>query len=215
MQPRRVKSTVLLAGIVVNGLTLIAWTQGWFVITLVPGLAGGEPLLAGGDVAAGGLAALGLAGLALVGALSIAGPVFRIVLGVLQVLIGVTVTLSTVVAIGEPVQVSSRAITEATGVAGTDSVGDLVDSVAVQFWPWLAAVLGVAGIVLGVLIVLLSRRFPASSRKYQTVRFEAADADAHGRDGDTTAESGPASPREADTVADWDALSDGTDPTSR
>lgn len=209
MNPRRLKAVSLIAGVASSGLTLVAWTQNWLVVTLASGQIDGAAVQIGGDVAAGGLAALGLAGLALVGALAIAGPVFRVVLGALEVFIGATVTLSALLAVVEPVRASSSAITAATGVSGDDSIADLVSSVAMSFWPWFAILLGVAGMALGSTIVVTGRRWPGSSRKYQAVRFEQVTA------GDQQGDGQQPEPSRFDAVADWDALSDGSDPTSR
>lgn len=206
MSPRRLKSTLLLAGIAANGLILIAWTQPWFTASLATDQTGGGTIVVGGDVAAPGLSALALAGLALVGALSIAGPAFRVVLGVLQALIGATVTLSSLLAIADPVSASAAAVTEATGVSGESSVAALVASVWASAWPYLAVALGLLGVALGVAIVVTVRRWPQSSRKYQAARFGE-----EGRDAADPADE----PRQPDAIADWDALSDGGDPTSR
>lgn len=180
---------------------IVAWTQQWFVVTLVADELGGARVDIGGDVAAGGLAALGLAGIALVGALSIAGRVFRIVLGALQVLIGATVVLSAVSALSSPVRSSASAITTATGVSGQESIESLIESITPTAWPMVAAVLGVAMIAVGVLILVTGSRWPWSARRYRTAGFADAEPDA------------PRSPR-GDSVNDWDALSDGSDPTS-
>jgi hypothetical protein len=61
-------------------------------------------------------------------------------------------------------------------------------------WPWIAIVLGVFSFLAGVWLLMSFRYWPVASRKYQAVRFQPADG-----------------PRDA--VIDWDALSEGTDPT--
>lgn len=199
---------MLLAGIAANGLILIAWTQPWFTVALASDQVGGGSVVAGGEVAAPGLSALALAGLALVGALSIAGPAFRVVLGVLQALIGATVTLSSVLAIADPVAASAAEVTEATGVSGESSVTALVQSVSASAWPFLAAFLGIVAVGLGVAIVATVRLWPQSTRKYQSARV---DEDTAG-----PASAGRTAPTRApDPIADWDSLSDGGDPTSR
>lgn len=208
MTAGRIKAIVLIAGIVLGALVIVAWTQSWFMVELVAeGVA--EPQLdVRGDVAAGGLAGLGLAGLALVGALSIAGPVVRVVLGILQGLIGATVALSAVTAIADPLRASAAAVTEVTGITGSDALPGLVEQVSTGFWPLAATVLGVAQVALGIVILATVRRFPGASRKFQPVVLvpEAIDPE------DVA---GPSSTRTPDTVADWDALSDGADPTAR
>lgn len=215
MAPRRLKSTTLLAGVVANALILLAWTQTWVIVDLTADELGGARVIVGGDIAAGGLSALALAGLTLVGALSIAGPVFRVVLGALQALIGATVALTSVLAIGAPADAASRAITDATGISGDSSVQSLVESATLTAWPWFAAAFGVISVAIGVVIIGTVRRWPAATRKYQTARFTSADGspvDGSTLDGAADAD---AAVREPDAIGDWDALSDGADPTSR
>ena len=190
MNPKRLKLSAIFLGIVLSALTLLAWTQVWFVVRLETG----QTLSVAGDVAAPALTALALSGLALAGALAIAGVVFRVILGVLQAAIGGLVVTSAAIALSDPIEASSRAITAATGVSGAVSVGDLVSAVSATPWPLLALLFGVLLILLGVSIVVTARAWPASSRKYQAVRLEEADG-------------------EHSAAGDWDALSDGRDPT--
>jgi hypothetical protein len=190
--PRSTKPLVLLAAALLALATLISWTQVWFTVTLQDG----ARLDIDGQVAAPALSALALASLVLVGALSIAGPFFRLVFGVLESLIGVAVVFSSVLAVTDPVAASGPAISVATGLAGDRAVAASVDSLASAAWPWIALVCGVLIVLAGAAIVALGRRWPGSSRRYQATRLENAD--------------GARSP-----VDDWDALSGGADPTTR
>lgn len=183
----------LLASLVLSALTLLCWTMVWFIATVT---STGAAIEVGGDVAAPALAALGLAGMALVAALALAGPVFRVILGALEAVLGACVAWSALSAVLAPVAASASLVTEATGVTGANSVERLVDSVVVTPWPVVAVVIGALSVLVGVFIVVTARRWPQSSRKYQAVRFEAVDE-----------------PRT--DAADWDSLSDGSDPTSR
>ena len=194
----------MLSGLLASGLTLISWTQTWFTVTLTPGVVNQSSVAIGGEVAAGGLSALGLAGLALIGALSIAGPAFRIILGCLQFLIGAAVVLSAGIALAGPERASAASITKVTGVSGADSVAALVTAVDGTVWPVLALVLGIVTALLGISIVFTGRRWPGSSKKYQTERAEDA-----GHSPISTQD------QEPDAIATWDALSDGSDPTAR
>lgn len=191
MSIRRVKLLVILAGAAFGGLILIAWTQQWFSLSLTTG----QSLPVAGQVAAPALSALGLASLALAAALSIAGAVFRVVLGVLQVLIGVLVTGSAIAAVFDPVTASVAAVTDAVGESGTRAVDALVASVSVGAWPYLAVVLGVLSGLVGAALLATTRRWPGPTRKYET--------------GPT--ETGPA--ETATPAVTWDALSEGRDPT--
>ena len=132
----------------------------------------------------------------MLGALSIAGPVFRVVLGTLEALIGIGVMVSGIAAADKPIAASAPAISSATGVAGANSVAELVDSIDGGFWPWLVVICGALIVVAGGAILIASRKWPFASRKYQAVRLEPAAA-------------------ERTSVDDWDSLSGGSDPTTR
>jgi len=189
MTAGRLKLSLLLAGIAFSGLALLSWTQEWFSLTLLDGAV----LRVTGETAAPALTALALTGLVLVGALSIAGPLFRVILGSLQVLLGFTVGLSAVLAIANPLTSSAADITAATGVSG-DLVREQVESSSGTAWPWVALVAGALLVVTGILVVATATRWPGATRKYQAVRMAPAEG-----------------PRTA--VDDWDALSGGDDPT--
>ena len=188
MNARRLKLGVILSGLVLSGLTLLAWTQHWFAVSLIPD----GSVLVGGDVAAPALAALALSGLALVAALAIAGPVFRVILGLLEAAIGALVVVSAILAIVDPIAASASAITAVTGVSGAASVTALVSAVTPTAWPFVALLAGALVVAVGITIVISSRLWPQSSRKYQAARLAEVDG----------------SP-----IGDWDALSDGRDPT--
>jgi len=187
---RRIKLYLLLGGMVVSGLVFLGWTQEWFSVVVTEG----PTLSVAGDVAAPALSTLALTTLVLIAALSIAGPFFRVVLGVLQTLLGATVVLSGVIALVDPVKASGATISDATGIAGNESIHALVASVAVSAWPWISIIGGALLAAIGVAVIATGRRWPGSSRKYSAVKLE------------------PAAERSA--VDDWDSLSDGADPTS-
>jgi hypothetical protein len=191
MDPRRLRLLTILAVPVCAALTLLAVTQSWWSVQLAD-----RSIEVIGTTASPALSALALSSFALAAALAIAGPVFRVVMGVLQLVIGATVVLASVVSITDPVAASASLVTDATGVAGSESVAALVESVSLTGWPWLAVVAGVLSALVGVLLLATFRRWPTASRKYQAGRLE-----------------DPSAPR--DSVGDWDALSDGADPTER
>ncbi|MET1015706.1 MAG: Trp biosynthesis-associated membrane protein [Leifsonia flava] len=191
------KYKVILVIVVGAALALLAATQQWFTLTVASGAGGSTELAVSGAVAAPALSALAFAALALAAALAIAGPFIRIVLGVLGVLLGGSVILSTTLALGDPVAAGASVVTGATGVSGSDSVHELVSSVGGSAWPVLALVAGIV-IALGAIGVLVTtRRWPASARKYQAVRLESTEVSAKDR-----------------AVDEWDELSRGDDPTA-
>ena len=193
---RRLKPISLILGIVFSALTLLSWTMTWFVIVVAESGDQRQTMSVTGEVASPALTALGLAGLALVPALAIAGRVFRVVLGLLQAAIGVSIGISAWGALVDPVAASAPLVTQATGVSGRESVEALVVATTVTPWPVVTIAIGVLLIATGLFIVVTARNWPDHASRYQSVRLEEADA-----------------PRSA--VSDWDSLSDGSDPTSR
>jgi len=190
--PQRLRLVTILTGIVLSGLALIAWTQQWVSVTVQ----NGPTLVVGGDVAAPALSTLSLAGLALVAALTVAGPVFRVILGVLEASLGALIVYSGVAALSDPVAAAAPSITEVTGISGIESIRALVTTFSVTAWPVVTVVLGILLVLLAIAVIATSRRWPVSGRKYQTVRVEPVEG-------------------ESSNVESWDALSGGDDPTQR
>lgn len=190
MTGARLKVISLVGIALLAALIFADWSQTWFTLTVQ-----GKPFPVSGQIAGGALSALALAALALIAALAIAGRFFRTVLAVLLALLGVCVIAVSAFAIGNPVVAATSAITKATGVAGTRSVERLVTATSLTAWPIVAIVLGVLMTLLGLAIAPTARSWPESGRKYSRSRLAAPDPDAQ------------------DPVLEWDALSEGDDPT--
>jgi hypothetical protein len=191
---KRSKYSLMLGSLALAGLTLIAWTQQWLTVTLTE--AGRDALGVDGAVAAPALAALALASLALAAALAIAGVGFRYLLGVLQVVLGGCIALSAILVLTNPGSAAEPAVTDATGIAGADSVASIVDSASLTAWPVITLVLGILTALAGIGILVTARSWPRSSKKYSTARLEPV-----------------ATEEMPDAVDSWDELTRGDDPT--
>lgn len=225
---RRAKYLTILVVVIGSGLVLLASTQPWFSVVLTAAGGHAGALVVQGSAAAPALTALALAGLALAAALAIAGPVFRIVLSVLGLLLGASVLISAFTAVGDPAQAASSAITSATGVSGDASVARLVERVDTQLWPAIAIAGGIVLLLASAAVMVTGRLWPGASKRYET-RFddqngaaETAQADASddaearaaAENGEEGAANAPAKPLERDRSIDsWDELSRGEDPT--
>lgn len=187
----RLRLVSLLAIAVVAALALLAWSQTWFRISVDT-----RVLTIGGNVAGGAMPALALASLAVILALALAGPLFRSILGVLEALLGVAMITTSVFALTDPVAASLSAITKATGLAGDDAA--VAGGHQSTGWPVLAVVAGVLAILVGVFVAVTARRWPTSSRRFTRTRAEGTGAQAE---------------EEIDPIREWDALSEGDDPT--
>lgn len=186
---RRLRLYTILGVAVIALLSLLTTTQNWWTLHLAT-----QSIPIAGTVAAPALVALSLCGLVLAAALALAGPLFRIILAALQLVLAFTIELTTILSLSAPDQPSSSAVSSATGVAGATSIAALIKSVEFTPWGFVAVVLGALAFLVGLWLLATSRFWPAPTRKYQPVRFASADG-----------------PRDA--VVDWDALSDGSDPT--
>lgn len=201
MSPRTLRSTSILIGLLSAVAAIISWSQPWYIVSMA-GLFEGHPdLEVAGDVSAPAVAALALASAAGFAALAISGPFFRFVLAVLELALGACVILSAAIAMSAPTMTVAAAVTEATGLDGTEAVSQLIGSNSPTVWPYVALAAGVLLTLISLGILITGRFWPGSARRYEPVRFEAE-------------EEAQETPNDA-AVSNWDELSGGSDPTSR
>jgi hypothetical protein len=186
--PGRLRLISMAAIVVEAALVALAWSQTWYLLRL-----SGAEYAVGGDIAGGALLPIALASLTLVLALALAGPVFRVILGALDALLGVCVVAVAVWSLSDPVRASVPVLVEATGLTGDEQafVDDIASTVT-TLWPYVGLAAGILMILTGVAIAVTSRVWPVSGAKYTRTRAESADGAA---------------------IDDWDALSEGDDPT--
>ncbi|MEO5920310.1 MAG: Trp biosynthesis-associated membrane protein [Pseudolysinimonas sp.] len=189
MTPGRLRVISMAAIVAEAALVSLAWSQTWFLLRL-----SGVELPVPGAVAGGALLPLALASLALVAALALAGPFFRVVLGVLDALLGVCVVAVSVWALSDPVRASLPLLIDSTGISGEGTLLGMVASAPATPWPFVALGLGVLMIVTGLAVAVTSRAWPVSGAKYSRSRVATPDGTA---------------------IDDWDALSEGDDPTAK
>jgi uncharacterized membrane protein (TIGR02234 family) len=193
MTPGRLRLVAFVLLALTAGGLFLAWSQPWFTLAVSR-----QEIVVRGDVAAGALPPLALVSLALILALALAGTVFRVLLGVLEALVGVGAVVATAFAIANPAVVSIPSITKATGIAGEKATA-LVESTGTTGWPALAIVAGALGILTGLYVAVTARAWPTGGRRFSRTRTEP--------------EEGVAAA--TDPVREWDALSEGEDPTDR
>lgn len=126
-------------------------------------------------------------------ALSIAGPVFRRVLGVLVAGLGAGATALALTAASDPVSAMTARVTELTGLAGHAGLASVLEY-SLTPWSFVTAGAGVLAACAGLFVIFVSGKWATAGRKY-----EASPA------------KDPA--RSRDRISDWDSLSDGEDPT--
>jgi hypothetical protein len=185
--PSRLRLVSMVAIVAEAALVSLAWSQTWFLLRL-----SGVELPVPGSVAGGALLPLALASLALVAALALAGPFFRVVLGILDALLGVCVVAVSVWALSDPVRASLPILIDSTGISGEGTLLGMVASAPATAWPFVALGLGAVMVLTGLAIAVTSRAWPTSGAKYTRTRAETPDGTA---------------------IDDWDALTEGDDPT--
>jgi len=181
-------------------VALAAATQSWLEIRLVEGAAAVSHLSVTGQKLNPSLSPIALAVLAAALVLTIAGPVFRRVLGGLLVLLGLGVAALGVLALTDPHVEPNAAVAEVTGIAGAAQYG-LIRSTDITAWPMIVAIAGTIVAIAGVAVLLLSGSWRTGGRKYEAQGAREVGGAA------VAVDDGP------DRIAEWDALSDGDDPS--
>ncbi|KIP52465.1 hypothetical protein SD72_09535 [Leucobacter komagatae] len=184
--------------VLTGAVALLSSVQEWIDIAFHPGAATIEHLSVTGQQISPALTLIALAALASALVLTIAGRGFRRVIGLLIVILGGGLSYAGVRALIDPFDGASGPIAQVSGITGT-AQSTLVESFNVSVWPTVTVVVGALLALAGVLVLVFGQRWKAAGRKYESG-------------------SGPARPRSAtaptdDRISEWDALSDGGDPT--
>jgi uncharacterized membrane protein (TIGR02234 family) len=183
----------VLSGVALSGAAaLMAGSQTW-VSFMLDGTHTVETVT--GNAANAALAPVSVALIAAALALTIAGRVFRRVLGALVALLGAGLVALTGGVLADPLGAAGGRITELTGIAG-GAAGSAVLWSDTSVWGWVCVLAGVLAVVLGAIVLLFSGRWGSAGRKYDSAPTVAG-----------TAGGAP------DRISDWDSLSDGTDPS--
>jgi len=188
MTPGRLRLISMAAIVVGAAVVSLAWSQTWYLLRL-----SGAEYAVPGSVAGGALLPLALASLTLLLALALAGLVFRVILGVLDALLGVCVVVVAAWSLSDPVRASLPVLVDATGISSEGTLLGEVASTVSTAWPFVGLAGGVLMIVTGLAVAVTARAWPTSGGRYTRSRLETPEGDA---------------------VNDWDALSEGDDPTA-
>lgn len=210
MNGQKVKSRILLLVASCAVLAMVAWSQTWITLSLSQGVGAEAPLPITGQTMAPGLSALGLTSLALLAALALAGPVFRFVLGIVQVALGAGIIFSALGALNDAIASAAPALIDITGIQDIPALKAIVIGEALSPWPYVSVGIGIVTAMAGILILITSRHWPRSGRRYtgSTVSPTASAAPS----------AAPPQVEDVDTsharIDAWDDLSRGADPTS-
>lgn len=186
MTPAR-ERLIVVAGVALAGAAAVLASTQAFASATVTGVE--SPIVVAGQQAAPALAPVGIVALALALALTIAGRVARVVLGIVLVLLGAGIVALALPSVLDPAFGTAGAISTATGV--TD-IASLVTARSGTGWPVVAVVAGIVAGLLGLVVLIRTNRWTTGGRRFSRTA----------RAVDPT-----------DPIAEWDALTRGTDPT--
>lgn len=187
---------LLLTGVALaGGIALYSATQIWVTVSLVVGAAASDTLGVTGQQVNQSLSPVAIAALAAALALTIAGKVFRRILGVLIMLLGAGISAIAFAVLRAPEDAIAGRLAEATGIEGAAQAG-MIAGVSTSFVVTLTVIAGVLLVVLGALVLVFAGRWKAAGRKY-----------------DTNAASKPRANDEPDRISDWEAQNEGFDPS--
>ncbi|MDE0545566.1 Trp biosynthesis-associated membrane protein [Microbacterium sp. C7(2022)] len=219
---RRARTLSVSLIVLCGALGVISSTQTWLHVALVDG--GSSDLAVAGATAVPVLAPLSLAVLASGLALSIMGMVLRHVFAAMTVLIAIAlVWVTAVVVLAIPISAIAATVTEATGIAGEQSVRALVAGVQTTAWPVITLVTSIVLAASGLFALWTARRWGSSGRRYQTEPATAASGvhTPHPPATSSTSDAAPGNPKATppagaprDAIDSWDDLSRGEDPTA-
>lgn len=197
------KGPVILGGLVMAAALFGAASMVWFNVT-VPNPVQEIEVAVRGTEASPAVPALSLVAAAAFLALSIAGRVLRWVVAAVIPLSAAAMVISVISALRDPQSATETAVGDSAGVIGANAVPDQ------SMWPWVALVLALLLLLIGLWTVAVVPRWSATgSNKYRRDRDSAAEqrpSETHVHDPDAARRDG---------IDAWDALSDGEDPTGR
>lgn len=188
----RARSLTVVAILAAGAVALIGSTQTWAVAALPD-----DSLPVPGSTAVPVLQPLTLTVLALGLVLTLVGRVLRYVLAVLGIAAAAAIGALAAPLLGTPpVSAVAPAVTERTGLAGTEAVADVVGGISVTPWPLVTLVCAVVVGIAGLIVLATAHRWTRGGRRYTASGSASRPA------------TGP-----LDAVDSWDDLSRGDDPT--
>lgn len=200
MSAKRVKLYSVVGLLVGAGIAMLTLTQPWAMLGLHTSEFERDFSHSGGDT---GTAIMGLAiaTLAAAGALTIAGRLFRYVIGILTVGLGVGIAVAAGVGAADPAAGFGPEIRQFSGITDDAGVREIISqgTIATTSWSFIALAAGVVIAIVGIVALVTAHRWPGSARKYSRTRVEAVDESTEVIDDDR--------------ISQWDALSMGDDPT--
>jgi uncharacterized membrane protein (TIGR02234 family) len=198
---RITRSAVVVATVISSALLLIAGTQPWLVLGLSSDESSANELVVTGATLAPSFVGLTLAYAAALIVALVSRFVVRIASAAIAMAAALGALIVSLLVISDPVPAARVSIATVTGVSDSFRQRDLIDTLALTPWAFIALVLLVGAACVGVAVIVLGRSWSNNSRRYE--RPEPSPIRQGTRDGVT----------ESDPHETWDNFSGGGDPT--
>jgi uncharacterized membrane protein (TIGR02234 family) len=198
---RITRSAVVVATVISSALLLIAGTQPWLVLGLSSDESSANELVVTGATLAPSFVGLTLAYAAALIVALVSRFVVRIASAAIAMAAALGALIVSLLVISDPVPAARVSIATVTGVSDTFRQRDLIDTLALTPWAFIALVLLVGAACVGVAVIVFGRSWSNNSRRYE--RPESSPIRQGTRDGVT----------ESDPHETWDNFSGGGDPT--
>lgn len=157
--------------------------------------------------------ALCTASIATVFAATISPRVVRFALLLMLALFSAGAVFFSAQSVTQPIASAESELSAALGIIGVEALGASISSTALTIWPWVTVVTAVMLAMLALLSLVPSLSWQGSSRRYSRQRadvpFESVNSP------ETKGLESTAAVKSDARIDDWDALTDGADPSAR
>jgi len=195
------RSTVLIATVVTSTLLLISGAQPWVVLGLSSAESSARELIVTGGTLAPSFVGLSLAYAAALIVALVSRGIIRIVSSVIAILAVLGAFVVSLIVASDPLAAARVAIAGVTGVSDTVRQRDLIDSLALQPWAFIAMSVLVVSAFVGVAVIVAGRSWTSNARRFERPNQSASQRGSRAQD------------NENDPHATWDDFSGGGDPT--
>ncbi len=205
----------LVAFIVLALSALISATQVWVIFTFKPQASVVPELAVSGSEAAPIVFALSVAAIASALVAAIASKILRIFLILVVFAAGAGLTILTIFTVADIVATSASILSSELGLAGATTLQREIDAVTLTVFPYATLTLGGILTLLAGLAIAPSLHWVSSGRRFSKQRVSGQSQGSELRTVDAPGEnSGSQHSVELDRFSDWDALTDGEDPSA-
>ena len=198
---RITRSLVFVATVVIGVLLLVSGAQPWVVLSLSSAESSARELIVLGGTLAPAFVGVSLVYVAAVMVALISRPVVRIICALLAAAASVVAGTVVLLVMSDPVAAARIGIARLTGVSDTEQQRNLVDSVSLQPWVYVALVTLVFAVAVALMILRAGRTWTTNANRYERRKATAS------------SQSRVVRTSESDPHETWDDLSGGGDPT--